>query len=232
MGFFSKEQCTFCDNKVGYLSRKKLVNNEGYICKECEKNCSSLINISHYTKKELERHIEYMKKQNRLFNEEFKSIEKKNKDSFMCISSGVEFSDELAMFTFISPEVNKKNYKELFRYDQIRKYEPYFIENPKGYKGKKYAEVGMLIRLKCLRSKYGDPNFTQKIVKDGDRSYNPYVHKMKVPISRDTDNKEDYKVLKEKLDQIFEKNKQSDVYSKIADRVEERVLGEDNLLAS
>ncbi len=39
MGLFSKEECNLCGEKAGFLSRKRLVNKSGYICKECEKKC-------------------------------------------------------------------------------------------------------------------------------------------------------------------------------------------------
>ena len=35
---FSKQECSFCGNLVGILGRDSLVNKEGYICKECQKN--------------------------------------------------------------------------------------------------------------------------------------------------------------------------------------------------
>ena len=61
MGLFSKEECSFCNDKVGFLNRKKLVNNEGYICKNCEMKCSALINVGRFTKQDIEDHIKYGK---------------------------------------------------------------------------------------------------------------------------------------------------------------------------
>ena len=90
MGLFSKEPCAFCGNKVGFLSRKRLVNKEGYICKVCESKCSALINVGHFTKAEIEEHIAYMEKQNKLYEEVFEKIDKKAKSRFVCVSTGVE----------------------------------------------------------------------------------------------------------------------------------------------
>ena len=39
---FSKQSCEFCGKDVGFFNRKRLVSNEGYICKECEKKTSAL----------------------------------------------------------------------------------------------------------------------------------------------------------------------------------------------
>lgn len=36
MGIFSKEECYFCNKKVGVLTRKK-IRDKKYICRDCEK---------------------------------------------------------------------------------------------------------------------------------------------------------------------------------------------------
>lgn len=52
------------------------------------------------------------------------------------------------MFEVITPKTEKKNFKELFRYDQIKDYEIYSsLNNQEG--GKKYSEVGVQINLYC-----------------------------------------------------------------------------------
>ena len=180
MGLFSKEDCAFCDNKVGFLGRKKLVNGEGYICKECEKKCSSLINVGRFTKKDIEEHMQYMERQDKLYNEAFEPIDKKNKERFMCVETGVEFADEIAMFRFVSPAANKKVYKELFRYDQIKNYEPYTVANTNSQGGRKYSEVGIVIYLYNSWT----PDAKQFV---GNRSYHPYVEEIKVPRHKNVD---------------------------------------------
>lgn len=199
MGLFSKEECAFCGNKVGFFSRKKLINNEGYVCKECEKKCSALINVSHFTKAELKEHMEYMAKENKLYEEAFVPIDKKNKQRFICISTGIECADEIAMFRYVSPEADKKVFKELIRYDQIRDYEPYYKNNTSS-DGKKYAEVGLTIRLNCSRPKFGEAPGSVNGV--GNRSYHPYIHELQVPTARNVDAFSGFG-LKEHLDKVF-----------------------------
>ena len=67
LGFFSnifgKKECSICGNQVGVLKRDALLNKEGYICKECSKKCSALINVGRFTKALLDEHMEYMEKQ-------------------------------------------------------------------------------------------------------------------------------------------------------------------------
>ena len=200
MGLFSKEQCAFCDNKAGFLGRKKLVNNEGFICKECEKKCSSLINVGHFTKDELTKHMEYMRKENKIYEEAFAPIDKKNINRFVCISTGIECADEIAMFRYVSPEADKKVYKELFRYDQIKKYEPYYKENSDPNNGKKYAEVGLTIYLNCSRPKFGEAEGS--VTGKGSRNFHPYVHEIQVPTERNTDSFSSFG-LKDHLDKVF-----------------------------
>ena len=201
MGLFSKEECAFCGNKVGFFSRKKLINNEGYVCKECEKKCSALVNVSHFTKEELKAHMEYMAKENKLYEEAFVPIDKKSKERFVCISTGIECADEIAMFRYISPAADKKVFKELIRYDQIRDYEPYYETNTNSSNGgKKYSEVGLIIRLNCSRPKFGEA--AGSVNGQGNRSYHPYIHEIKVPTARNVDSFSNVG-LKNHLDKIF-----------------------------
>ena len=174
MGIFSnlfkKQECSFCGNEVSVIKRDALINKEGYICKECSKKCSALIKVGRFSKIQLDDHIEYMEKQNELFE---KAFEPAKKERFMCVETGVEFADEIAMFTYISPITKKKEYKELFRYDQIKDYEPYMVNNT-NQEGKKYSEVGVKIKLNCSF----DPSNRQF---EGNRSYHPYVSEIIVP---------------------------------------------------
>ena len=180
MGLFSKEQCGFCDNKVGFFSRKRLVNKEGYICKECEKKCSSLINVGRFTKSDIEEHMKYMENQNKIYLEAFEPLTKDQKQRFMCVETGVEFADDIAMFKYNSPADKKKVYNELFRYDQIKSYEPYTVENSNSQGGKKFSEVGVKIKLYCSWT----PDMKDKV---GNRSYHPYVEELKVPRHKNVD---------------------------------------------
>ena len=197
MGLFSnlfkKQVCSFCNQEVGALKRDALVNNEGYICKECLKNCSALIKPGRFTKAELDEHIKYMEKQNELFEAAFVPAKK---ERFMCVETGVEFADEIAMFTFISPATKKRVNKELFRYDQIKDYEPYMI-NSNSQEGKKYSEVGVKIKLNCSFEP-SDRNF-----KDN-RSYHPYVSEIIVPRHKNVDDFSNDPMIKY-LDKLFDR---------------------------
>lgn len=197
MGLFSKEECVCCGNKVGFFSRKRLVNKEGYICKDCEKKCSPLVNVGRFTKKDIEEHIKYMENQNKLFEEKFEKIEKDKKQRFVCVETGVEFADEIAMFRYVSPQANKKVYKELFRYDQIKSYEPYMTSNTNSQNGKKYSEVGIIIKL------YNSWTPDNKQFADN-RSYHPYVEEIKVPRHRNVDDYNSDPML-DYLDKLFGK---------------------------
>ena len=197
MGLFSKEECVCCGNKVGFFSRKRLVNKEGYICKDCEKKCSPLVNVGRFTKKDIEEHIKYMENQNKLFEEKFEKIEKDKKQRFVCVETGVEFADEIAMFRYLSPQANKKVYKELFRYDQIKSYEPYMTSNTNSQNGKKYSEVGIIIKL------YNSWTPDNKQFADN-RSYHPYVEEIKVPRHRNVDDYNSDPML-DYLDKLFGK---------------------------
>ncbi len=198
MGLFSKEECSYCGNRVGFFSRKKLVNNEGYVCKSCELKCSPLVNVSRFTKAELGEHMKYMERENKLYEEVFLTIDKDRRERFVCISTGVEFADEIAMFRFISPNADKKVYKELFRYDQIKSYDPYKVANTNDQGGKKYSEVGVCIQ---LYSTWNDPSMNKEEYKNN-RSYHPYVTEIKVPTARNVDDFS-HVGLKDKLDKLF-----------------------------
>lgn len=196
MGFFSnlfgKKECSFCHNQVGVLKRDALVNKTGFICKDCSKQCSALINLGRFTKEEIDEHIKYMQDQNKLYEQAFEPVA--DKQRFVCVETGVEFADEIAMFRYISPKANKKTYKELFRYDQIKSYEPYTVNNT-SQDGKKYSEVGVIIKLNCSFEP-ADKQFA------GNRSFHPYVSEIKVPRHKNVDSF-DSDLLIDYLDKLF-----------------------------
>lgn len=212
MGLFSKEPCVICGNKVGFLSRKRLVNKEGYICKECEKKCSEFINVGHFTKADIEEHIKYMEKQNKLYKEAFELLDKSHKARFVSISTGVEFADEIAMFKVVSPKANKKVYQELFRYDQINHYEPYFKENTNSNSDKKYSEVGLTIHLNCSRRGFGEAEGS--VTGAGARNFHPYVKELRIPTARNV-NDFSHVGLKDYLDKLFGKYEDNSVVGSI-----------------
>ena len=204
MGFFSnifgKQECSFCGNQVSVLNRDALVNKEGYICKDCSKKCSESVNIGRFTKQQVEEHMKYMEKQNELYEKAFVPVE--NKQRFMCVETGIEFADEIAMFRYVSPKANKKVYKELFRYDQIKSYEPYLVNNTNS-EGKKYSEVGVKIKLYCSF----DPSEKQFA---NSKNYHPYVEELKIPRHKNVDSFNNDPLI-DYLDKLFGKYEDNSV---------------------
>ena len=203
MGFFSnlfsKQKCNFCDKEVGALSRKKL-HDGNYICKECEKNCSAFLDPARFDTEYIKQHMDYMKKQDILYKKEFEPLDKKQKERFIHEGYyGLEFADDIAMFEVIDPKAKKRNFKELFRYDQIKDYEVYAKPNTSTGDGqKKYSEVGIKIKLNC---KIGmDAVGNSKIE---NRLSHPYVEELNILCARNTDIDTDGTLAISHLNKIF-----------------------------
>ena len=203
MGFFSnlfsKQACIFCEKEVGALSRKKL-RDKNYICKECEKNCSAFLDPAAFDTEYLKQHMEYMKKQNILYSKEFEPIDKKQKDRIVHEGYfGVCFADEIAMFEVVDPKADKKNNKELFRYDQIKDYEVYTVNNNSTEQGaKKYSEVGVKIKMNCQIG----PEATGQSETEKKLSH-PYVQELKILCERNTDSTSSANLIIGHLNKIF-----------------------------
>ena len=88
---------------------------------------------------------------------------------------------------------------ELSRYDQIQSYEPYY-ENATSNDGKKYSEVGLVLKLNCSRPKFGEA--AGSVTGKGARNFHPYVHEIKVPTAKNVDSFS-HVGLKDHLDKIF-----------------------------
>lgn len=145
-GTFGKQTCAFCGNQVGMLKRTKIKNKE-FICNDCSYGCSRYIQKYRYTKDELLGHMEYMKRQDALYQkigEKFTVAvpSATNKQS-------VEFYDDYGMFRIRDRDVNDRYLKEFFRYDQVAKYEPYLEEGEPDEPGKPkvFGECGVDITL-------------------------------------------------------------------------------------
>lgn len=178
MGLFSKETCYFCNKDVGMLGRKKL-HDSNFICKDCEKNCSAFLEVSRFSVDFLQNNMEYMKKQDELYKKAFETLDKNDKIKIIGEAFyGVVFADTIAMFEVINPIATKKNYKELFRYDQIKNYSIYTI--PGGEK--KYSEVGVEIELNC---KIG---LESSALTEGEKKIShPYCEKLRIVCAKNTD---------------------------------------------
>ena len=203
MGFisnlFSKQSCVFCSKEVGALNRKKL-HDGNYICKECEKNCSAFIDPARFDTEYIKQHMEYMKKQDELYKKEFETLDKEKRKRYVHEGYyGLEFADDIAMFEAIDPKANKKNYKELFRYDQIKDYEIYAKPNTTTGDGqKKYAEVGIKIKMNCRIGidAVGNSEAENKLA-------HPYVEELNILCARNTDSGTDNTWAIEHLNKIF-----------------------------
>ena len=203
MGFlsnlFSKQQCAFCSSEVGALNRKKL-HDGNYICKECEKNCSAFIDPSRFDTEFIKQHMEYMKKQDILYKKEFETLDKKQKERFVHEGYyGLEFADKIAMFEVIDPKAKKRNYKELFRYDQIKDYEIYAKPNNTTGEGqKKYSEVGIKIKMNCRIGidAVGNSETENNLA-------HPYVEELDIICAKNTDSSTDGTWAVEHLNKIF-----------------------------
>lgn len=202
MGFFSnlfsKQACQLCNKEVGALSRVKLSDGT-YICSDCRKNTSAFINIQRCNLEEVKKHIEYMKKQNEFYEQKFATLSDKEVVRYVRMGyAGIVFADSLAMFEIINADTKKKNYKELFRYDQIKDFEVYANENNGTQENqKKYAETGVRI---IMDSSADIGNFSAN--DEQRKRMHPYAMEFIIPIARNVDYK-DGGMVKNHLNKIF-----------------------------
>ncbi len=148
---FGKKTCAFCGGECGMLSRTKIKGDE-YICSKCDDMCSFHIQKYRFTKDELAGHMEYMKRSDRIYKEVIlPNVQKPERYPSATSRQGIEFFDEFGMFRIIDgSRDSKENYpKELFRYDQVASYEPYYeeAEPEEAGKPKVFHEGGIIIRL-------------------------------------------------------------------------------------
>ena len=202
MGFFSnlfsKQTCAFCGNQVGALARKKLAD-KNYICKECEKNCSAFIDPARFDTEYIKQHMEYMKKQDILYKKEFETLDKKQKERIVHEGYfGIVFADDIAMFEVVDAKANKRNCKELFRYDQIKDYEIYTKANTSTEGGKKYSEVGVKIKMNC------QIGINSAGMSDAEkRLAHPYVEELNILCARNDDTTSSTSLIIGHLNKIF-----------------------------
>lgn len=143
---FGKHNCAFCNAEVGIMKRTK-IKNEEYICNDCKRSCSRFIQVYRMTKDEILGHMEYMKNQQRLYDEIIGNPSR-------CVpgvpdEQGIEFYDECGMFRIRDRNYDGRYMKELFRYDQVAKYEPFCHESEPDEPGKPkvFDECGVIITL-------------------------------------------------------------------------------------
>ncbi len=144
---FGKQACAFCGNEAGMLKRSKIKNKE-FICTDCGYGCSQYIRKSGYTKDELLSHMEYMKRQDTLY------ATIRDQVTLVVPSAtnrqSIEFYDNHGMFRIRDLSDDRRPWKkELFRYDQVAKYEPFLEESEPDEPGKpkEFSECGVDITL-------------------------------------------------------------------------------------
>ncbi len=213
MGFldmFKSQECALCGGKASPLTRKKL-RDGAYICQDCEKNASAFLDISKLTKEELDEHIEYMKKQDILYKKEFEKAEKREVFGVYKIA----FADSIGMFELSRDKTKNRPYKELFRYDAVEKYEPYYIDHISSGPNDKvaYDRAGVYIYLYC-----NNPNISLDALSTGQGvNVHPYVRQLDMRVENRVDLKK-IKTVESKIENIirgFDKAFGQDTYKPI-----------------
>jgi len=186
---FGKKTCAFCGGECGVMSRTKIKGDE-YICSKCDDNCSAFIRKGRFTKAELEGHMEYMKRSDRIYKEVIlPNVKKRDRYPSVTSKQGIEFFDEFGMFRIMDGSRDGKDRypTELIRYDQVASYEIYIEESEPQEAGKPkvFDEGGIIITLVGARD---DVSTLRKGV-----SAHPYIiEPIKVCFATNDREKEDY----------------------------------------
>ena len=147
---FKKQTCAFCGGECGVMSRTK-IKGDDYICSTCDDLCSQHIRKSRFTKDELAGHMEYMKRNDRIFKEVIGGFNKGECIPYPNNRQTFQFFDDHGMFIIRdgSRDRNEKYPIELFRYDQVASYEPYFEDKAPSEPGKarEFVEGGIKLTL-------------------------------------------------------------------------------------
>lgn len=186
MGFFSnlfsKQACELCGKEVGALSRTKLKDGK-YICSDCTKNCSAFYPAVRFTLEEVKQHMEYMKNMDSFCKEVFDPNTNKKDFALLFQKTGIKFCDDIGMFEIITSKTKQKNYRELFRYDQIWDFKLYGKENTGENVTKKYSETGVKIKMICKMDT--DPFIN--VNNNYDEFKHPYAQEFEIPCNHSTD---------------------------------------------
>ena len=148
---FGKKTCSFCGNECGMMHRTK-IKGDDYICSTCDDGCSFYIRKSRLTKAEMDEHLAYMKRCDRIYKEVLTQDETRTlRLPSATNNQGFEFFDNFGMFRIMdSARDGKDRYPfEVFRYDQVACYEPYIEESEPSEPGKpkEFKEGGVKITL-------------------------------------------------------------------------------------
>ena len=145
---FGKQVCTLCGSECGVMHRTKIKGGE-FVCSDCVRQCSRYVRLSELTKEEVSGHIEYMKRQEKLYKECFENAKRETFPSPFN-KQAISFADDIGMFAILDRNTadNKIN-RELFRYDQVLGYEKYVEKDKPTEPGKPevFKESGIKLRL-------------------------------------------------------------------------------------
>lgn len=61
-----KQVCALCGSECGMMHRTKIKGGE-FVCNDCKRKCSKYVRLSELTKDEVIGHIEYMRRQEKLY---------------------------------------------------------------------------------------------------------------------------------------------------------------------
>ena len=187
---FKKQNCTFCGKECGIMGRDKIKGDE-YICNECQHGVSRHIRVGRFTKEELAEHMEYMKRSDRVFKEVLGGI---TAPESKCIplpgnDQSFQFFDEHGMFVIRQNKYDRDDTYpfEVFRYDQVASYEPYYEDKEtEPGKPREFVEGGIKLRF------VGSENMSSEIRKGANA--HPYIRdEIKVCLGKGASGKDNFR---------------------------------------
>ena len=143
-----RQNCSLCGQECGVMHRTKL-RGDGFVCSDCRRKCSRFIRLSEMTQEEVQEHIGYMEKQEKLYRACFEGARRETFPSPFR-KQAISFADDLGLFEILDRDsTQKRDCHELFRYDQVLSYEPYVEKSQPAEPGKpeEFRESGIKLRL-------------------------------------------------------------------------------------
>ncbi len=117
MGLFSKEECCFCHNKVGALSRTKIKSGE-FICSECHRKGNAFVHLSSLTRDQIADLFEEAERGEARFQETKFNLRKTSRVQY---SKTWTFYDNFQTGEFFLETPETETYKNhfVYRMDQV-----------------------------------------------------------------------------------------------------------------
>lgn len=180
--FLKAKTCTFCGGKTSLFTGITLAD-KAVICKDCRNKCSAFVKLQPLTQEEVKAHMEYMARQNELATQVFDKVTTRRSG----ITQHLLLADELAMFKVVTGESKKHTVQEVFRYDQIKSYEPFLTEHKKAGADDNcaYDEAGVKLILFCSNRKLVQNPLD---VADPSPSTHPWVREIKLVVDKQVQN--------------------------------------------